>query len=92
VVAGSQGLFGWCLFALIELPDADQYLFSYNPNSPNNAQLFLPDKNTGAIQSQFSKEYDSSSETISDIVYYNGTLYGVGRFTDGPSTAEMGQH
>ena len=76
--------------ALIELPDADQYLFSYNPNSPNNAQLFLFDATTGAIQSQFSKEYGlGSSETISDIVYYNGTLYGVGRFTDGPSTAEM---
>lgn len=76
--------------ALIELPNTNQYLLSYNPNSPNNAELHLIDKSTGNLQAQFSKEYNlGSSETISDMVLYNGTLYGTGRFTDGGSTSEM---
>ena len=75
---------------MIEIGPGGNYLVTNNPVSPNVAELVELDKSNGQVINTFSKRYDlGSSETVYDLVYHNGQLYGSGRFSDGGSTAEM---
>ncbi|MEP6794621.1 MAG: hypothetical protein ABJB16_09870 [Saprospiraceae bacterium] len=75
---------------IIEMGKGGNYLMSNNPTNPNDAELIELDRNTGVINSNFSKHYDlGSSETIQDMVYDDGMLYACGRFTDGGTSAQM---
>lgn len=75
---------------MIEMGVGGNYLLANNPTVPNDAELIEFDKGTGDIVSQFSKHYDlGSSETIFDLVFHNGALYGAARFTDGGGLSKM---
>ncbi|MFZ1677245.1 MAG: hypothetical protein WBP41_21325 [Saprospiraceae bacterium] len=75
---------------IIEMGAGGNYLLSSNPTDPNDAELIELDRNTGVINTNFSKHYDlGSSETIQDMVYDDGMLYACGRFTDGDGLAKM---
>lgn len=79
----------FCL-GMIEITPGGNYLLDNNPSSPNVTELVALDKITGEIVPGFSKHYDlGSSESIFDFAYHNGFLYATGRFSDGPSVAEM---
>lgn len=75
---------------MIEIGPGGDYLVTDNPTAPNNAELMKIDRNTGDVIPQFSKHFNlGSSESVYDIVYHNGMLYGSGRFSDGGTTDEM---
>ncbi|MEP6645590.1 MAG: hypothetical protein ABJC12_00755, partial [Saprospiraceae bacterium] len=75
---------------IIEMGPGGNYLLSANPSNPNNAELNELDRNTGAVQNNFSKEYDlGNAETFQDLFFYNNNIYACGRFTDGDAFERM---
>jgi hypothetical protein len=75
---------------LIEKGPGGNYLICNNVSAPNDAELIEVDRNTGLINPAFSKHYHlGSSETLHEMVLYNGGLYSTGRFSDGGTTANM---
>ncbi|MFZ1677246.1 MAG: gliding motility-associated C-terminal domain-containing protein [Saprospiraceae bacterium] len=81
-------------FGVIQKGAGGNYLeagdFFDGPNSNNDNELLEINKNTGALVPGFAKRYDlGSSEGFADMVFYQNFIYGCGRYTDGPSQADM---
>jgi hypothetical protein len=81
-------------FTLIEKGPGGSYLMSNNPFSPNDAEIFDIDRNTGSVNPGFSKHYHlGSSQTLNDLVIHgenqNVNIYATGRFTDGSGLINM---
>jgi gliding motility-associated-like protein len=81
----------WCI---IELTSGGNYLMSNNPtddNTPNvDSELIEIDKNTGIpVAGKGNKIHLGGSEDITNMIIYNGSIYGTGRFTDGLPNSKM---
>lgn len=75
---------------LIEKGPGGNYLICNNVSAPNDAELIEVERSTGLINPAFSKHYHlGSSETLHEMVLYDGGLYSTGRFSDGATTANM---
>lgn len=75
-------------FAVAQKGIGGNFVFANNPHpipgTSNDDELLEIDKNTGDVIPGFSKNYDlGGSDHLSEIVYFQNYLYGIGRFTDG---------
>ena len=64
------------------------YLLNTNPRdypgSHIDVDLFEINKNSGAVVASFAKKYTFfGTETLGEIIYHNGFVYGTGRYKDG---------
>ena len=79
-------------FALTQMDPGGNYLISITTNYSNtdNANLIELDNTTGEPVSPIFVEYHlGASEGLSELVYHEGFIYGIGRYTDGFSPADM---
>lgn len=80
--------------SIIQRENNGNYIISNNPHEPtnNDAELLEINKNDGSVVTSLSKNYhmtSTSSEQLTEIILHGDFLYGVGRFTDGPSPQHM---
>lgn len=81
-------------YVVLQKPAGGNYIISNNPShisiSQNDSELLEINKSTGDVVPVLSIDYRfGSSEHLTDLVWHDNFLYGVGRYTDGPSPAQM---
>ncbi|HZV71285.1 MAG TPA: gliding motility-associated C-terminal domain-containing protein [Saprospiraceae bacterium] len=79
-------------FSMIQMGAGGNYLMSNNPHHGANidGELLAINKNTGALIPAFTKNYHlGSAEEYIDLAFHSNFIYGVGRYTDGSTLADM---
>jgi hypothetical protein len=81
-------------YGIIQLGQGGDFVINNNPHDPetnDDSELMRLEKNTGNVVPSLSTTYDmvGNSETMAQLEYYQGFIYGAGRYTVQSATSYM---